>query len=73
MAPLLPLLLAPELELEPALLPLLLELPPLLVFGPAPVTPVEPLGRVEPWPGVTGFCCVTVWPLRLLDGGSATR
>ena len=46
---------------------------PLLVFGPEPVTPVEPLGRVEPCPGVDGFCWVTVCPLRLLDGGSATR
>jgi hypothetical protein len=44
-----------------------------LVFGPDPVTPVEPLGLVDPCPGVDGRCCVTVWPLRLLDGGSATR
>jgi hypothetical protein len=49
------------------------ELLPALVFGPEPVTPVEPLGRVEPWPGVDGFCLVTVCPLRVLDGGSATR
>jgi hypothetical protein len=43
------------------------------VLGPEPVTPVDPLGRVEPCPGVDGRCWVTVWPLRLLEGGSATR
>jgi hypothetical protein len=46
---------------------------PELRLGADPVAPEPELGRTEPWPGVVGRCWVTVWPLPLRDGGSATR
>ena len=42
-------------------------------LGADPVAPEPELGRVDPWPGVDGRCWVTVCPLRVWDGGSATR
>jgi hypothetical protein len=45
---------------------------PELRLGAEPVAPDPELGRVAPWPGVVGRW-VTVWPLRVRDGGSATR
>ena len=42
-------------------------------LGAEPVAPDPELGRVEPWPGVDGRCWVTVCPVRVCDGGLATR
>lgn len=42
-------------------------------LGADPVAPEPELGRTEPWPGVVGRCWVTVCPLLLREGGSATR
>ena len=68
----------PELDVpEPVVAPELPELLepelPELYDGPAPVAPVDELGRVEPWPGTEGGRWVTVWPLLVLEGGDSTR
>ena len=42
-------------------------------LGADPVAPEPELGLEAPWPGVDGRCWVTVWPLLVRVGGSATR